>query len=1038
MKSPTPSQWDAIRATDRHLLVAAGAGTGKTSTVVGRILYLLGAEVHGERYPAPVALQDIGAITFTNAAAADLKRKLREELRGAGLRDAAYQVDNARIGTIHSFCGDILRESALRAGRNPGVEVLEEGEGTALAGEAVRDALIAALEEGSVPGLERLLAERRQKDVEAWAVRLIGDSDRLARIAASEQLGPLERSLVGLAQRAEERLGRLLEERGAIDFDRMILWTRDVLRDDPAIRRLLQRRLHTLIVDEFQDVDPVQKEIAWLLGEPESRRADVTRLMLVGDPKQSIYRFRRADVTVWRSVEEAFEKRGLGKVVPLEDNFRSVAPILSFVDATVGPVLNQPLDGRELQDFEVAYRPVAARPETKGPVDRAVEILVVPADADGKALKAEPRRMAEAEGIARRAAELHAEGVAFREMAALFASWGDVELYQQALERSGVKTYMLRAEGYFGRREVQDLVLALEAVRDPRDNRALFGFLRSPFVGLRDETLLQLAEQGEPPRWDALAGSPTGEVELLGRGVALITEHAALRDRVPIHELLESLLDRSGYLAHLVLLGPPAAQAVANLRKFLRLARQHAGSGVGDFLRVVRDIRERGDREGDERLYGPQDDVMTLTTVHSAKGLEWHTVFWCDLDRKPGGGGWGADALLIGRDRLALKDPDVEKDEQPAEWTALKAVEDAESAAEQKRLWYVAATRAKQRLILSGVAEGSTNSASPGQALLGGLGALTKDGAEVAYPGKGAVTYVATMRVTPPKPPAQEVQHPDPWTTPLPGTLPMQFEPLAVPAGPARYSATSLMMHERCARRHWLRYVMGLKEPEVERGGPGFVSALARGQIVHDVLEHRREELSLEASLEEALEERGNDLPPADSDLGRDVREGLLEEIRLVAEQPEYRALASNPTGRRELGFLHVMDAGAHIEGKFDLAAREDAGIVLLDVKTAQGDAAHAAEVARNYAIQRAVYVTAAEAIGGMPVSRFAFQFSRAGVQLSTPIGAAERETAWREVEEQLLAIGRGEAPLTEHPAECRYCGFRQAGWCPGVNDKAD
>lgn len=597
---------------------------------------------------------------------------------------------------------------------------------------------------------------------------------------------------------------------------------------------------------------------------------------------------------------------------------------------------------------------------------------------------------------------------------------------------------MLRAEGYFGRREVQDLVLALEAVRDPRDDRALFGFLRSPFVGLRDETLLQLARRGDPPRWNLLADAPTGEAELLARGVALIEQHASLRDRVPIHELLESLLDRSGYLAHLVLLGAPGAQAVANVRKFVRLARQHAGSGVGDFLRMIRDIRERGDREGDERLYGPQDDVMTLTTVHSAKGLEWHTVFWCDLDRKPGGGGWGADALLVGRDRVALKDPDAEKDEQPAEWTELKAVEDAESAAEQKRLWYVAATRAKQRLILSGVAEGSKNKAAPGQALLGGLGLPVREGAELAYPGNEGATYSATVSLARPVPPAPAVELPDPWTVALPGVLPAQFEPLAVPAGPARHSATSLMMHQRCARRHWLRYVMGLQEPEVERAGPGFVSALARGQIVHDVLEHRREELSLEASLEEALDERGDEVPSADTDIGREVRQKLLEEIRLVADQPEYRALASNPTSRRELGFLNVVDAGAHLEGKFDLAALEDAGIVLLDVKTAQGDAAHAAEVARHYDIQRSVYVRAAEAIGGLPVSRFAFQFSRAGVQLSTPMDGPARESARREVEEQFAAIGRGEAPLTAFPKECRYCGFKAAGWCPGVDGGAD
>jgi ATP-dependent helicase/nuclease subunit A len=114
MKTPTPSQLAAITSTGEHVLVAAGAGTGKTTTVVGRILYLLGVPIEGRQIAERLELRDIAAITYTNAAAADLKRKLREKLREAGRRDEAYEIDAARIGTIHGFCGAILREFALR------------------------------------------------------------------------------------------------------------------------------------------------------------------------------------------------------------------------------------------------------------------------------------------------------------------------------------------------------------------------------------------------------------------------------------------------------------------------------------------------------------------------------------------------------------------------------------------------------------------------------------------------------------------------------------------------------------------------------------------------------------------------------------------------------------------------------------------------------------------------------------------------------------------------------------------------------------
>ena len=326
----------------------------------------------------------------------------------------------------------------------------------------------------------------------------------------------------------------------------MIVWTRDVAPRRPRCPTPLQRRLHTLIVDEFQDVDPVQKEIAWLLGDPDSRRADTTRLMLVGDPKQSIYRFRGADVTVWRSVEQAFVGGGVGEVVALEDNFRSVAPILAFVDATVGQVLATPIDGREIQDFEVEYRTVRRWTPSRGPPTGRWRFSWCRPMPMATRSNAEPRRMAEAEAVARRAAELHAGGVPFREMAALFAGWGDVDVYQAALERAGVPTYALRGEEFYERREVVDLILALETVRNPRDDRALFGFLRSPFVGLKDETLLQIAWHGATPQWDALERMATGEGGLLAAGIALLREQIALRDRIPIHELLERLLDRSG------------------------------------------------------------------------------------------------------------------------------------------------------------------------------------------------------------------------------------------------------------------------------------------------------------------------------------------------------------------------------------------------------------------------------------------------------------------------------------------------------------
>ena len=220
---PNEQQWRIIRETTDHLLVSAGAGTGKTTTVVDHMLYLIGVPVEGECAADPIPLRDIAAITYTNAAAADLKRHLRKRLRAAGRRREAYLVDTLRIGTIHAFCGAILREFALHHGGHPDAQVLEEGEANALASEAVRDSMVAAIEEsaneeGAIPGLDELFAVRSFKDVADDVSRLVAESDRLTVIDGNRSdLDPREAAIVDLALLGRRRLDAVLAERGFID-----------------------------------------------------------------------------------------------------------------------------------------------------------------------------------------------------------------------------------------------------------------------------------------------------------------------------------------------------------------------------------------------------------------------------------------------------------------------------------------------------------------------------------------------------------------------------------------------------------------------------------------------------------------------------------------------------------------------------------------------------------------------------------------------------------------------------------------------------
>jgi CRISPR/Cas system-associated exonuclease Cas4 (RecB family) len=257
--------------------------------------------------------------------------------------------------------------------------------------------------------------------------------------------------------------------------------------------------------------------------------------------------------------------------------------------------------------------------------------------------------------------------------------------------------------------------------------------------------------------------------------------------------------------------------------------------------------------------------------------------------------------------------------------------------------------------------------------------------------------------------------------------------PVVVAAGRPRHSASEHLTYARCPTRHWFKYVALVREPPVDRQAPEFLDALTRGIIVHDVLQHYEEEADLDQLLDDAIRRLPEDAPMPDGFEGQRQRVLLREEIQRVARHPEYRAIDDLPSRRRELPFIHLGAGGEHTEGRFDLAALEEAGLVLLDVKTGQGGEAQVRRRATQYRLQRDVYVSAAEAIGGQEVGRFAFQFSRAGVHVSDPVTAAARRQGAEDLAGALRGMQSGAPELTDHPHECRFCGYRREGWCPGV-----
>ncbi|MCE9666817.1 UvrD-helicase domain-containing protein [Myxococcus stipitatus] len=572
--------------------------------------------------------------------------------------------------------------------------------------------------------------------------RVFGKSDgsirKLEDAWAAWHCAPFEATFRELLGRVEARHEQEFSRRNVFDFTSLLVKARDLLREHPEFRRQVQERVGALLVDEFQDTNRLQLELVLLLAEkreggPRELAPGVDLvsalplepafLCAVGDRKQSIYEFRGADVSVFtvlaRKVEEEGGTRGF-----LQHNRRSVPGLLSFFNHAFAGVLVA-ADARAPRPFEVVYvpeeddlSPVRAS-LTDAPV---VERLVLEEQETAGDL-----RWLDADCVARRLRILLAPGAeptVMREdgeglrparggdVAMLFRTFTHLEVYRQALIRHGVPHRVLRGRGFYGAQEVLDLASLLALLADSEDSLAFAAVLRSPLVGLTDASLFQLAGEHplslvSPRLRDAavLALLPERERLSLERFLAALPALRRERDRLGVRELLLSALDVTGYREALA--GSPyAEQATANVEKLLALASRRDERGTGGcvaFARELRMLAESDPTEAQADLLDAGDPrAVQLLTIHRAKGLEWPVVV------VPGMGGrrrsTSGRAHFERSHGIALRPwvPDSLEGFTSSRFEAVRQELKAREDAEYRRLLYVALTRARDRLVLSG------------------------------------------------------------------------------------------------------------------------------------------------------------------------------------------------------------------------------------------------------------------------------------------------------------------------------------------------
>ncbi len=926
------------------------------------------------------------------------------------------------------------------------------------------------LESGEVTGLVYKPAAKILKGPASEAYREAHAAyERLCTAHREYHDHVLLRELLGLFH---ARYSAAKRERSALDFADLELMARDLLEADAGLREHYSNRFEHVMVDEMQDTNPLQNEILELL--------ERDNLFRVGDERQSIYRFRHADLEVFRT--HRADAQAAGRAERIGVNFRSRGEILDAIDLTFGALWGEdfdPLRERDgARDEPPRRQPCVELLVTDGDKKRWDERFAgeeLPFGAGMRAIT--PWRAAEARLLARRIHELTGEDGPFSlsDVVILVRATTHVAVYERALEERGIATHVLGGRGYWSQQQVGDLRAWLAALANPLDALALHSVLASPLVGLSLDALVILAAGARRAGWglwrlleSVAAGSEPAvalsdpDLERVRSFVPLFAGERAAAPRIALETLIDRAVTRTGY-DRTVLAMPAGDRRMANVRKLMRMAREYEAEEGRDLRRFIDFVAERDlvqEQEGQAPLEAEDLNAVRVMTIHRAKGLEFPVVCVADLGKT---GREDDSALRINHDgrvgiRLAqMGGGSVDS----ARLGQIREESKLEGEEEERRIFYVAATRAQDHLVLSGATD-LERLREPGpldEPMRWLWRALAPD-----LPQQGASFTAAELYDGRPVTVRCEVLRPG-WVDELlpaadrnptaPEPVPPGLHVLAAPALAAvvppdaqpvsRLSYSGLESYRRCGYRFYLERALGLPraeeleldhEPEPQRqpelGEVALeddLSGLVRGSLVHALLEAldfadprppSRDEVV------ELLEQHG--LPALDAhvdDLTAMVQGFVASELcarvgradRVHAELPFGFTLG---TGERSL----------LINGIVDVHATEGDRILVVDYKSNRLDGQEPADITEAaYSTQRLVYALAALRAGAAEVEVAYVFLERPGGPVSSVYSAADTPALESELLDLAAGVveGRFEPTAAPHRALCAGCPGRAA-----------
>lgn len=532
-----------------------------------------------------------------------------------------------------------------------------------------------------------------------------------------------------LLQQVQAQYEQRKSELSYLDFNDLEARTATLLREHSAVRERYQgNEFKRLLVDEFQDTNQEQWDIVRHLTNLE----DDVALFLVGDPKQSIYAFRGADVSVFDGVRVSVGDHDKGQELDLTVSFRSHPGLISAFNTLFSAILVRDDDSPVAKyqiEFDQAMQAFRQElPDAEAKTYAPIELIIQRNASSSKLpdfVPSDERRVWEAHEIAKRLMQLRAESAPvhdkeantlkaydYGDTAILFQSTSHITTYEQVFKAMGIPFVTLAGRGYYNRQEVWDVLNLLKALHNPADNLSLASALRSPMFGFSDEMLYVLRsireEDSRKPiqLWDALSAEifdylSEDEISRIHTARDLLQSLRTLAGRVTISELLRIALAKTGYLATLTGL-QGGARLRRNVEKLIDIAEQSGKITLGAFSHYLNDLSASEVREGEATL--DTAGVVRLMTVHASKGLEFPVVVLADASWERRGGGGKQIIYDSDTSSLACKIFDEVEGKYVDSFAYRQAtrLQSLREEAERKRLLYVAATRARDCLIISG------------------------------------------------------------------------------------------------------------------------------------------------------------------------------------------------------------------------------------------------------------------------------------------------------------------------------------------------